>query len=136
MTEKRFRKMVACVKDAPAADSCGDPTAQIGVISWGSTYGAVLEAVQVVCAKGLPVAGLGPKMLWPLPDEQIKPFLRGKRLIIVPEVNYSGRFADLLRARYGCDVQKVNTYGGVPFNVSQIVDVIERCAEEVLLQHA
>ncbi|GAC1394981.1 MAG: 2-oxoacid:acceptor oxidoreductase subunit alpha [Chloroflexota bacterium] len=135
MTEKRFRKLVACVADAPPADHYGPPMAEIGVITWGSTYGTVVEAARLATARGMAVSCLAPKMLWPLPDHQIEPFLAGKRLILVPEVNYSGQFADLLQARYTVRVRKVNTYGGVPFNVSQILDAIQEVYEGEL-QHA
>ena len=74
-------------------------------------------------------------MIWPLPTHQIDPFLKNKRVVIVPEVNYTGQFAELLKARYGIRVTKVNTYGGVPFNVSQILDAIVKAREEAL-QHA
>jgi len=135
MTEKRFRKMEVCVEDAPAADFYGPPGADVGVITWGSTFGTALEAVKLANSRGMAVACLAPKMLWPLPDWQIEPFLAGKRLIIVPEVNYSGQFAALLQARYAVRVQKVNTYGGVPFQAAQILTAIEKVYGEVL-QHA
>lgn len=135
MTEKRFRKMEVCVEDAPAADFYGPPGADVGVITWGSTFGTALEAVKLANSRGMAVACLAPKMLWPLPDWQIEPFLAGKRLIIVPEVNYSGQFAALLQARYAVRVQKVNTYGGVPFQAAQILMAIEKVYGEVL-QHA
>jgi pyruvate/2-oxoacid:ferredoxin oxidoreductase alpha subunit len=107
----------------------------VGLITWGSTYGTVLEAVKLANAGGRTVACLAPKMLWPLPDQQIEPFLQGKRLILVPEVNYSGQFAALLQSRYPVRVQRVNTYGGVPFLTSQILGAIETAYEGVL-QHA
>ena len=135
MTEKRFRKLEISVRDAPPGESFGPADAEIGVIAWGSTYGTVLEAVGLAVARGMPVACMAPKMLWPLPDWQLEPFLRGKRAILVAEVNYSGQFAELLKARYGVPVRKVNTYGGVPFNSSEIVGAIERAYGEVL-QHA
>jgi 2-oxoglutarate ferredoxin oxidoreductase subunit alpha len=132
MTEKRFRKLDTCVQDAAAVDEYGPADADVGVITWGSTYGTVVEAVKLANAGGMTVACFAPKMLWPLPDWQIEPFLRGKRLIIVPEVNYSGQFAELLKARYGLSVRKVNTYGGVPFTTAQILDAIVSAREEVL----
>jgi 2-oxoglutarate ferredoxin oxidoreductase subunit alpha len=132
MTEKRASKLSSCVDDAPAADSFGPPNAEVGVLTWGSTYGTALEAVQLANARGLPVACLAPKMLWPLPDWQIEPFLAGKRLLLVAEANYSGQFAELLKARYGIRVQKVTTYGGVPFTTAQILNAIETAHEEAL----
>lgn len=135
MTEKRFRKLDVCVRDAPPAAQFGPPDAEIGIITWGSTYGTAVEAARQAGERGIAVACLAPKLLWPLPDWQIEPFMRGKRLIVVPEVNYSGQFAALLQARYHRRVERVNTYGGVPFLTSDILEAIERIHGEVL-QHA
>ncbi len=132
MTEKRFRKLQTCVQDAPPADHYGPDDAGVGVITWGSTYGTAEEAVRLALADGLSAACMAPKMLWPLPDRQIEPFLKGKRRIIVPEVNYSGQFAELLKARYGLAVRKLNTYGGVPFTTREILGAIAEAREEVL----
>jgi 2-oxoglutarate ferredoxin oxidoreductase subunit alpha len=135
MTEKRFRKLEICDRDAPPAEQFGPQDADVGVITWGSTHGTALEATKLANARGMKMACLAPKMLWPLPDWQIEPFLRGKRLIIVPEVNYSGQFAALLRARYGVRVHRVNTYGGAPFSTTQLLRAIT-CAYEEVVQHA
>lgn len=125
MTQKRFRKLEGAMLDAPPAERFGDPAAEIGIITWGSTMGPVAEAVQVVAERGIPVEAIVPKMLWPLPDHQIGDFMRSKRIILVPEVNFTGQFADLLAARYARQVVKVSRYGGIPFRVEEIVEAIE-----------
>jgi 2-oxoglutarate ferredoxin oxidoreductase subunit alpha len=135
MTEKRFRKLETCVQDAPAAAQFGPAGADVGIITWGSTYGTAVEAAKLANQRGMAVACLAPKLLWPLPDWQIEPFLQGKRVILVPEVNYSGQFALLLQGRYRIRVERLNTYGGVPFLTSEILTAIERVYGEVL-QHA
>jgi 2-oxoglutarate ferredoxin oxidoreductase subunit alpha len=128
MTEKRFRKLEAAMLDAPPAERFGDPAAEIGVITWGSTMGPVAEAVQIAAERGIPVEAIVPKMLWPLPDHQIGDFMLSKRVVLVPEVNYTGQFADLLAARYARRVVKVTRYGGVPFRVEEIVGAIEEAS--------
>src|SRR5207237_5700801 len=95
MTEKRFRKLDGVLAKAPAAHEYGDPTAEIGFLTWGSTLGVVIEAIDRLAAQGLKAHALAPRMVWPLPTQQLDPFLEGKRLIIVPEVNYTGQFAQL-----------------------------------------
>src|SRR5438105_6900850 len=45
MTEKRFRKLDHAVLDAPPPDRFGDPDAEIGIVTWGSTMGNVIEAI-------------------------------------------------------------------------------------------
>lgn len=125
MTEKRFKKLAACVADAPPADTYGDPDADIGIVTWGSTAGTVKEAIDQLAEHGIKVAMVAPKMLWPLPDHQLAAFISSKRRVAVAEVNYTGQFALLLRSRYLRDVESVRNYDGLPFKVAQIVAAIE-----------
>ena len=131
MTEKRFRKMNAAAQDAPPADRFGDPAAEIGIVTWGSSLGPVAEAVEQTREKGIAVDAIAPKMLWPLPDHQLAEFVRSKRVVIVPEANYTGQFADLLAARYHRDFVKLSRYGGAPFKVADIVRAIEEAGHHV-----
>jgi 2-oxoglutarate ferredoxin oxidoreductase subunit alpha len=126
MTEKRFRKMDAAVKKAPSVHNHGDASAEIGIITWGSTLGEVVEAVDRLAAEGIRVHAMAPRMLWPLPTHQIDAFLEGKRLVFVPEANYSGQFARLLMAQYrNVEFTRLNIYGGHPFQVSQLVEAVK-----------
>ena len=64
-------------------------------------------------------------MVWPLPDQQIKPFIESKRVVLIPELNYSGQLAQLVRARYLRDVHSVTEYTGQVFSVERLVQEIE-----------
>src|SRR5581483_519589 len=79
MTEKRMKKLAAAPQDAPEAEFWGDPQAEIGIITWGSTAGPVQEAIRLTTAENIRVAGMAPKMLWPVAAGQIEPFLQGKQ---------------------------------------------------------
>jgi 2-oxoglutarate ferredoxin oxidoreductase subunit alpha len=125
MTEKRFKKMEHARQAAPPPDVYGDEDAEIGILCWGSTWGTVVEAIDIARRKGLKVAALAPRMLWPLPDQQIRPFLESKRRVLVPETNYSGQLAQLVRARYLHDVQSVTEFSGAAFTVARMVQEIE-----------
>jgi 2-oxoglutarate ferredoxin oxidoreductase subunit alpha len=125
MTEKRFLKLEGVLKKAPPAHEYGDPSAEIGFLTWGSTLGVVCEAIDRLAAQGIKAHALAPRMVWPLPTHQIDPFLRNKRTIIVPEVNYTGQFAQLLRAHYqNVEFKSLNVYGGQPFSVSRVVEAV------------
>jgi pyruvate/2-oxoacid:ferredoxin oxidoreductase alpha subunit len=64
-----------------------------------------------------------------LPVHQIDPFLEGKRRVIVPEVNYTGQFAQLLKTHYqNVEFERLNVYGGQPFNVGRIVEAVTTTA--------
>ncbi len=126
MTEKRFRKLEHAVQDAPEPYRYGDPDAEIGIITWGSTAGTCTEAIDRLRERGVAVDLLAPKMLWPLPLHQLRPFIAGKRRILIAEVNYQGQFADLITMRLPGDYERVNVYGGMPFTVAAICEAVER----------
>jgi 2-oxoglutarate/2-oxoacid ferredoxin oxidoreductase subunit alpha len=126
MTEKRFRKLDGVVQKAPPAHEYGDPSATIGFLTWGSTLGVVAEAIDRLAADGIKAHALAPRLLWPLPTHQIDPFLKGKQVVYVPEVNYTGQFAQLLKTQYqDVEFTRINVYGGQPFNVSHIIDAVQ-----------
>jgi 2-oxoglutarate/2-oxoacid ferredoxin oxidoreductase subunit alpha len=125
MTEKRMRKLDGVLAKAPPAHEYGDPSADIGLLTWGSTLGAVAEAIDHLAERGIKAHALAPRVVWPLPIHQIDPFLKGKRVVIVPEVNYTGQFAQLLKTHYqNVEFTRLNVYGGQPFSVSRIVEAV------------
>ena len=130
--EKRYRKLDAALPDIEAwgmYEEFGDPDAALGIIGWGSTIGPVREAVARAKENGIPVAVFYPKALFPLPDARLKAFLAHRQAVIVPEMNYTGQFAGMLRARaqsYGIErpIVKLNEYGGRPIATRQVYDEI------------
>jgi 2-oxoglutarate ferredoxin oxidoreductase subunit alpha len=125
MMEKRFRKLDTAAQELPQPQRYGDPDATVGIIGWGSTEGAIQEAVDRAREKGYKVASLHPRILSPLPDRTIKEFIRSVKTVIVPECNYSGQLANLLGAKYGLQAIRVNKFGGIPFTAGEILRAIE-----------
>jgi 2-oxoglutarate ferredoxin oxidoreductase subunit alpha len=125
MMEKRFRKLATAAEELPPPQRYGDGDATIGIIGWGSTEGAIQEAVDRARARGYKVAALQPKILSPLPDRAIRDFIRSVNTVIVPECNYSGQLANLLGAKYGLQAIRVNKFGGIPFTAGEILRAIE-----------
>ena len=125
MMEKRFRKLATAAEELPKPQRYGDEDATIGIIGWGSTEGAIQEAVDRARANGYRVALLQLKILSPLPDRAIRDFIRSVKTVIVPECNYSGQLANLLGAKYGLQAIRVNKFGGIPFTAGEILRAIE-----------
>ena len=125
MMEKRFRKLDTAASELPGPQRYGDEDADIGIIGWGSTEGAIQEAIDRARAKGYKVASLHPRILSPLPDRTIRDFIRSVKKVIVPECNYSGQLANLLGAKYGLQAIRVNKFGGIPFTAGEILRAIE-----------
>ncbi len=125
MMQKRYRKLETAAKELPTPTRYGDDEALIGIIGWGSTEGAIQEAVDHAHANGYKVASLHPKVLSPLPDEAIRTFISSVRKVIVAECNYSGQLANLLGAKCGLQAIRVNKFGGIPFTAADIFQAIE-----------
>lgn len=128
MIQKRFRKLETAAKELPAPVRYGDDDAVIGIIGWGSTEGAIQEAVDRARANGYRVASLHPRILSPLPEDAIREFINSVTKVIVAECNYTGQLANLLGARLGLQAIRVNKFGGIPFTAGDIYEAIEEAS--------
>ena len=128
MMRKRYRKLETAAAELPAPVRYGDEDAVIGIIGWGSTEGAIQEAIDRARANGYRVASLHPRILSPLPDQAIHTFIQSVTKVIVPECNYTGQLANLLGAKYGLKAIRVNKFGGIPFTAADILHAIEEAS--------
>ncbi|NBQ62531.1 MAG: hypothetical protein EBU40_09650, partial [Proteobacteria bacterium] len=127
MTEKRFRKMEHAELEAPAPVLHGNQDAEIAIVTWGSTAGVAIEAIDILAEEGIDVCLVAPRMVMPLPRHQLEAAMR-KKHVIIPEVNYRGQFADIVQGVFPTPVTRVNVYGGRPMLVCHLVDVIRDVA--------
>jgi 2-oxoglutarate ferredoxin oxidoreductase subunit alpha len=99
MMDKRMRKLDRAAADLPPARPWGCQKADVGFIAFGSTLGAVLEAMDQL--KELKVASrfLQLRTLWPFPAAAVREFLAGSRDVFVVEHNYEGQLATLIRSQ-------------------------------------
>ncbi|MGM9994727.1 MAG: 2-oxoacid:acceptor oxidoreductase subunit alpha [Candidatus Avigastranaerophilus sp.] len=133
MTEKRFRKLETAAGQFSKAKTYGSEKASIGIISWGSTSGAVFEAIDKAKEKGIEVQALYPRTLYPLPTDWIKSFVSNKEVIIVVEANYNAQFKSTIVERCthinkGTEVLEFLKYDGTPFTPDEILEEIEKVA--------
>lgn len=125
MMKKRYRKLDTAMRELPQPERYGDEDATVGLIGWGSTEGAIQEAVDRARSRGYKVASLHLRVLSPLPDEALHTFMTSVRTLLVPECNYSGQLANLLGAKYSVQPIRVNKFGGIPFTAGEILRAIE-----------
>jgi len=131
-TKKRYGKFMAVEAIAnELVRFYGEEHPEIGIIGWGSTEGVIREAVQMARDKGYSVGALHPKILYPQPLAKLKTFIEGAKAVIIPEVNFSGQFATLLRKRFAYDFIQLNKCIGLPFTPKEIFDKIEEVAGHV-----
>lgn len=128
-TEKRWVKFEEMKKEFTFERMYGPADAKLGLIAWGSTKGAVKEAVHKANAMGISVSALIPQIIFPFLIEPLKQFILNKKRVIVPELSYAGQFRRYLRgfirfSQYGVKVVPYRKTGGAPFTVEEILNKI------------
>jgi len=129
MTKKRWMKFHDIKREFSFERFYGSDDAELGIIAWGSTKGAVKEAVAKANANGIKVQAIIPQILYPFLIHPFYQFLRNKKKVIFVEMAYAGAFRRYLRGfiRFGDFHVETISYrqtGGAPFTVGQIYDKI------------
>jgi 2-oxoglutarate/2-oxoacid ferredoxin oxidoreductase subunit alpha len=126
MVRLRAEKVAAIVQDVPDAVPDGDPSGDLLIVGWGSTYGPITAALKAQRAKGNKIGHVHLRHLNPLP-KNLGDLLGRYDRVLVPEMNM-GQLVMLLRAKYLVDAKGYNKIQGKPFKQSEL----ERKIEEVL----
>ncbi|MGM0501668.1 MAG: 2-oxoacid:acceptor oxidoreductase subunit alpha [Bacillota bacterium] len=128
MVEKRDRKLQKLAQEELIEpEYLGPEEIDYLLISWGSTYGPLLEARELLTADGETVGLLSFNDLWPLPVDKLEDLAAGDTELIVVENNYTGQFAKLIRAETGIKAQhNILKYDGRPFTGIEIYNRIKK----------
>jgi 2-oxoglutarate ferredoxin oxidoreductase subunit alpha len=129
MTRERAAKVAGIAKDIPAQVVEGDPSADLLVVSWGGTYGAVSTAVYDCNQAGIKVAHVHIQYLNPFPAN-LGQILASYKRVVVPELNM-GQLRLVLGGTFGVSAQGINLVRGKPFRVSYLVDKFERIVKAI-----
>lgn len=107
------------------ADVDGD--SETVVVTWGSTTGAVREALSRLREKGHAVRLVAPRVLAPLQPAAWEGALAGAKRMLVIELNHSAQFFHYLKGRLDlpCPVESLHRPGPLPFRVGELAGDIE-----------
>ena len=123
MVKTREQKIQNIENDIPELEVVGDKNADLLIMSWGSTYGAVASAVENQVAKGNKVAFAHFRYINPMP-KNTKDVIKKYKKILVPEVNM-GQLSKILRMNYVIEPIQYNKVKGTPFKAYEIEQKIE-----------
>ena len=125
--EKRMRKTDGMKKEIAPPYRYGPDKADITLIGWGSTRGAIQEAVDVLHKQGLNVNSVHFADVWPFPAEAAESILAGAGKTYVIENNATGQLAHLIRAETGRKVDgRILKYDGRLFTPAYIVEKVKK----------
>ncbi|MBX3286994.1 MAG: 2-oxoacid:acceptor oxidoreductase subunit alpha [Actinobacteria bacterium] len=119
MVHLRAEKVAGIATDIPPVEVHGDvDDAELLVVGWGSTWGAIDGAANRCRARGHKVAYAHLVHLNPFPSN-LGEVLRRYPRVVVPELNL-GQLSRLIRAEYLVDAHTVTKVQGLPFTAGEL----------------
>ncbi|MGQ4891123.1 MAG: 2-oxoacid:acceptor oxidoreductase subunit alpha [Candidatus Njordarchaeia archaeon] len=128
MAKKRIMKIETIKKENYQWTKLhGDPESKIGVISWGSTKGPILEAMHYLSKEGIKLKFLQIVFLEPFPRDQIKEFIDSTEKLVQIEGNYTGQLGSLLKEKLYVDPKyKLLRDNGLQYTPSDIINFLKK----------
>lgn len=125
--QKRLRKLFSLKQELSPPQRYGPKKSDITLIGWGSTYGAIREAVDILHGKDFTVNMFHLNELWPFPKEAVTDALSTAHHSYVIENNATGQLARLIKAETGRDVSgKILKFDGRPFTPAYIAEAVKK----------
>lgn len=118
MVRLRAEKVERIANSYPPTDVYGAEHAELLVVGWGGTYGAITEAVRECNDAGLAVASVHLRYISPMPLD-LEEILKRYKKVLVPELNM-GQLSFMLRGKYLVDTHSYTKVQGRPFTVAEI----------------
>jgi len=129
MVEKRMRKLELVKKEVPVEDKLkfyGDTDSENIVVSWGSPKGAIIESLEKLKQEGFNIGFMQVRLIHPLPTEEVKKALEGKKRIIDVEDNFSGQLGGIIKEQTGIAPNyHVLKYTGRPMTTTEVHEALK-----------
>jgi 2-oxoglutarate ferredoxin oxidoreductase subunit alpha len=122
MTRLRADKVAGIAADIPELEVDHEDGAELLVLGWGSTFGAITGAVRRVRRRGKRVAAAHLHHLNPLPSNTGE-VVRSYPKVLIPEVN-SGQLVKIIRAEFLVDALSFTKVEGLPIFAEELDEAI------------
>jgi 2-oxoglutarate/2-oxoacid ferredoxin oxidoreductase subunit alpha len=122
MVLKRMKKLEGMKSEMSPPEIYPSEKADIVLLGWGSTYGAIREATDLLNSEGLPTQMVHFSELFPFPAKDFLSNLSSQPKVFGIEQNYTGQFADLFSFETGLGLfDRILKYDGRPLSPQDIV---------------
>ena len=131
MMDKRMSRLELILKQVPEDEQVisygvNDYT----IISWGSTKGPILDALEMLKKEGIEVGFIQIKLLHPFPTEIVKSFLKNVKIIIDIEANHSGQLGKIFKQNVTKEIDHfILKYTGRGMTSTEIYDSLKKIIE-------
>ncbi|OXS75390.1 2-oxoglutarate ferredoxin oxidoreductase subunit alpha [Lysinibacillus sp. KCTC 33748] len=115
--DKRFRKLEALKFDNPVFSNTPHEEADILLVGFNSTRGAIEEVQERLNAQGMKVNHAHIRLIHPFPSAEVAPLVEKAKKVIVVENNYTGQLANIMKMNIGGHdkIETITKYNGTPF---------------------
>ncbi len=121
----RQEKVDRIADDIPDLEIFGDQDGgEVGIFSWGSTFGAIRGKVEKYRAEGKSISHIHFTHMNPMPKNTAEVIAKFKK-VVVAEMNL-GQLDQILRAKYLVDSIPLTKIQGKPFREDEIANVIDK----------
>ena len=126
--DKRARKLDVALEKIPKEDQAvNHGIADYCIVSWGSTKGPILDAMEMLQKEGYKVGFIQIKMLHPFPAQYVQSLLGGVKTIIDIEANHSGQMGSLVNEYLDRKVDYyILKYTGRPMTCNEVFDAVKK----------
>jgi len=126
--EKRGKKLETVLETIPREDQVlSYGISEFCIVSWGSTKGPVLDAIDMLRKEGYKVGFVQIKLLQPFPTEYVKALLKDAKTIIDIEANYSAQMGSLVNEYLDHKVDYyILKYTGRPMTCTEIYESVKK----------
>jgi len=124
--DKRMRKFEKMTEEIEPPEVYPETKSDIVLLGWGSTYGAIKEAVDVMNREGIKAQMIYFSEIYPFPSQEfLRKISRNTKMFAV-ENNFTGQFGDLFSSKTDVSVlHKVVKYDGRPFSPQEVVKEVK-----------
>lgn len=144
MMQKRMHKLqlaAELIPDEKKVNFFGPEKADVTLVGWGSTKGAILDGMEDLEADAIRCNFLQIRYMSPFPTELVTKYLSNSARKVLVEGNYSGQLGAIIREQTGIVMDcKVLKYNGRSFSQNEVYegvkDAIKNGSKEVVMAHA
>jgi len=121
IVDKRFRKLSHILSSFQKPNIFGSKKADVSILSWGSTKGAILEAMNMLDKDNIKSNFLQVTHLSPFPADFVSEFIQKSQNVVSVEGNKTGQLANLVAKETGHMIEmRVSKYDGRPFTPKEV----------------
>jgi len=131
MMDKRMSRLDLVLKQIPQNDQVVSfGVHDYTVISWGSTKGPIIDAIESLKKEGINIGFIQIKLIHPFPTEYVKSLLKDAKTIIDIEANHSAQLGKLYKQNVLDDVDYyILKYTGRGMTSTEIYDSLKRIVQ-------